>query len=237
VYQTTPVLTKPSLIPPPYDHEVFVNTLIGYAAVEWDADAGPVPKAPDKPQIYATLVAAPNAAWLTDPGRPGNHYIMNCLTPHPEKEFKANAGTFYPVGKRNPVIVTTIRSNWTGTLEWITKNTSEASMCMRIITPGGSLLFRTGALYGSIHEYVQPMDIQVSPLDVQFLRHRRWSAPLVVTDAPIGDRALDYNGTYLTLKTEFAAKEPPPPAHYIDIPRVFLNYTDLSHYDKTGDDI
>jgi hypothetical protein len=138
-------------------------------------------------------------------------------------EYKANAGVFYAIDRPDAVIVSTKRNSWTGTLEWIVDSHRENERFVRLFAGGGTLLLRTGSMYGSIHAYVQPMTTKSGPLAVQSLPHRRWSAEFTVTGAPVGNRKLEEGGTYEDVITDFTT--------YEAVTGEFLNYYSLWRYE------
>lgn len=212
-----------NLWPPPYDHEAPLDVELGYAAVEWKAP-NVIPRPPALPQIKATLVAPGNGAWLTDPATPTYSMYISCLTMLPARTYKVNAGIFYPIDRRDAVTVHTRRNSWTGTLEWVSSTHREDLRFVRLFDSGGVLLFRTGSLYGSYHDYVQPADVMSSPMEVQRLPHRKWSSDLTVTIAPVGNRLLEEGGTYEDLAADYA--------DYEDVLGKFINYYSVFRYEE-----
>jgi hypothetical protein len=188
------VIEEPATIPPPYDFECPVNVWVGYAAVEWAT--GSAPKAPAEPQARGILNVPGSTAWITDPGAPTKNFRITCLLEVPPRTYRGNIGIFRPIGRSKAVSVSMPRNDWEGNVAWMTHDAREEEMCRDLLSDGGVVIFRTGATYGSINVYVQPMDVEVSPLSVQKLPHRRWSMPLTVTDAPIGARLLEEGMTY-----------------------------------------
>jgi hypothetical protein len=209
------------ILPPPYDYEAPLGVQVGYAATGWN-DPAVEPAAPAQAQIYTTLLVPDTSGWLTDPGRPSLNLPLACITVLPTKTYEPNVGLFRPLGRARAVSIHSVRSDWTGDLEWITSTYTEETRFEYIFASGGILLLRTGSAYGFINEYVQPMSVAVAPLEAQSLPNRKWRMPMVVTDSPVGDRPIETGGTYQDLKEDYLT--------YADTKAHYRTYYDLLRY-------
>lgn len=126
----------------------------------------------------------PNYCWLKNPALPSRNMKV-LVAKGPSWQRSVEQAAYQVRGRRNPVILTDVRSGYEGTLEVFTQSDSERTALNALLDPGTVLLWQSAPGLGVSDTYVmvgQTTETRSDgPADDPW---RTWTLPLTQTDMP-----------------------------------------------------
>lgn len=127
--------------------------------------------------------------WLVHPGLPELSEPLAVLE-WPTLTRPASAGVFQPIGRRNAVVVSSVRQSERGTLVAYTSSLAGRDGLIALLEDGAPLLIKGTSSEGWGYRWVAVGEVTETPVDdgpgVQVGTFTVWALPLVVVDEPSG---------------------------------------------------
>ncbi|MGW7350939.1 hypothetical protein [Streptomyces sp. NPDC054784] len=148
-----------------------------------------------------TLAVGRNDVWLTDPIEPQRNLRLTGQSP-PSWERDVEAAEFRVRGRRTPVILTDVRSGFSGEIRVFTQTDEERRRLHFLLDTGHTVLIRTAPGTGLEDVYVQVGSITEGRVtDYAPEQLRSWTLALTEVDRPTGGQAGSATRTWQDVRT------------------------------------
>lgn len=137
---------------PDMDYEAPFDTPVGYAAVGYSGNV--VPPAPASPSHVVIIYSERTEAWIKHPGLPVWNTKLDCVQIVPDETYGSNVGTFRPLGRSLPVMVSDVMEWWSADITIRVGTETEYRRLQNVLTSGAPLFLHTSPLYGHYSDYV-----------------------------------------------------------------------------------
>lgn len=140
-----------------------------------------------KATSHAVTLPSNGLSWIKNPGLPTLNMPLTLEPPTDPLVYNTTQGVFQVINRANPVVITSKRSDFTGTMIGYTFTLDERDSLMALFEDGGILLFQTPFKWALRSNYVA-----VGNVSEQWVSEdandpaREWTIPMIAVDRPIG---------------------------------------------------
>jgi hypothetical protein len=163
-----------------YDYEYPLGADQGFAYVVETTTGTTV----ERSSPTATIVVESDDVWLRDLFRPERSVVLRVVSLD-DLGYEQRAGSFYVIGRANPVVVSDVRAGFAGTMEVATLDSDERAALLAILVEGLPLMLQLDSKYDVPTSYVSVgavVEHRASAYGDE--PARTWDLPLTQIDRP-----------------------------------------------------